>query len=334
MRGSVGRQVRAAAVFAAAALITAAWPIWVFAQAPDAVLLNMVTMPTLCGQWLHELHMAYDKVTLTLDCLTSPAYVMLIVLAGIVTWGLRRGWSGLDRVAKTRLALAICVPLAFVVIAFIPPTMWRQYWGIPVPFLVAALAYPLADLQRATEGKDSASVFRIASYAVIICVVVTIGANVDLLGQSIILLVPERWAPVQVHAVAEEIATEVEGSKPILTLGPLYALEADTQIYLELSCGDLIYRIADSLSPREREITHTVGPDTLAYLVNKQPPGAVLVGVEPSYFSFLEDPLRHAIPSGWPSVDCGDGLYLYVPAQPETALVSDPQATVPLHIHQ
>jgi hypothetical protein len=110
--------------------------------------------------------------------------------------------------------------------------------------------------------------------------------------------VPETWVPIQLHKVSEDIAEKlktqnhvlsaVEGSKFILTLAPLYALEGGCEIYPELSAGSIVYRIADSMTPADRAVTHTVGPKTLGALLEKDPPSAVLLGVE---MKRLEEPL-------------------------------------------
>ena len=142
-------------------------------------------------------------------------------------------------------------------------------------------------------------------------VIIAIAGGGSLLYQSIVLLVPERWAPIRLHATAGKIAARVNRSQRVLTLGPLYALEAGAGIYPELSCGDIIYRVADALSAEERRLTHTVGPAGLSALTTEAPPAAILVGI-PTTLPALEQPLRQVVPAGWPRIDCGDGLELYV----------------------
>jgi len=85
----------------------------------------------------------------------------------------------------------------------------------------------------------------------------------------------------------------------MLTLGPLYALEGGGSIYAELSCGSIVYRVADRMLPGERQITHTVGPGTLAACANSRPPSGIVVGVESPDFAFLEEPLQKLAPPGW-----------------------------------
>ncbi len=116
------------------------------------------------------------------------------------------------------------------------------------------------------------------------------------------VLVPERWVPIEIHKISGDIAEKLktqnhvlsaaEGSKLILTLAPLLALEGRSDIYTELSCGAIIYRAADSMSPSERSVTHTAGPKTLGELLEKSPPSAVILGVE---MRRLEEPIFESI---------------------------------------
>ena len=88
----------------------------------------------------------------------------------------------------------------------------------------------------------------------------------------------------------------------VLTLGPLYSLEAGCEVYPELSSGSIVYRIADRMTAEERRITHTVGPQTLGEMLANRPAAAVVVGVEPEKFSSLEEPLRQTVPPDWSRV--------------------------------
>jgi len=111
------------------------------------------------------------------------------------------------------------------------------------------------------------------------------------------LLNPKEWAANRLHETAGDIAENTSGRKLILTLAPLYAIEGGCDIYTELSAGSIIYRIADSLSATERDVTHTVGPETLAGMLARAEPSAVVLNVE---FDFLEKPLfEQAVGADW-----------------------------------
>jgi hypothetical protein len=295
---SIKQRIKTISPFLIAAGIVLVWPVWVIAQAPRAFFLNLVKIPMLYGEWLHKIGLIHNKFNLTFTCLTMPGYFALIVLT-IYLWlvivCLRRR---LKISNAQNLLLAALLPLTFFIIALIPPTMWRQYLAMPVPFLVMSLAYPLLYLRKLANKSSSNKHFKVASVFVAVCVLVAVVSYPVVLYRTVMVFVPETWVPIQVHKVSEDIAEKlktqnhvlsaVEGSKFILTLAPLYALEGGCEIYPELSAGSIVYRIADSMTPADRAVTHTVGPKTLGALLEKDPPSAVLLGVE---MKRLEEPL-------------------------------------------
>ena len=176
--------------------------------------------------------------------------------------------------------------------------MWRQYLAMPVPFLVIALAYPLAHLRNA-EQSSSKRPFTIATMVLSAAVTLAVVNNPIVLSRPLAVLVPEHWVPTKLHRLSGRIVGDMPEPKRALTLGPLYAIEGGGDIYPELASGAIVYRIADSLSADERAVTGTVGPQTLPKLVEESPPALVILGAEPSYFAFLEDPLREMVTPNW-----------------------------------
>ncbi len=289
------------------------WPVWIVMQAPQAFFLNLFRIPALYGAWLHKIGMAHDKLHLMLACLTTPGYLMLIVIAIFLFMFILALRRSLTITKRAPLLLATLLSLTFFLIAFIPPTMWRQYLAAPVPFLLITFALPLLHLrQLAQRTNNSVSAFKLVCLLVGLGVFVSIYFNPIMLYRLPLTLMPENWKPVELHRIATEVAEEIEQPKLVLTLGPLFALEGSCEIYTELSCGSIIYRIADSMSPQQRKITHTVGPETIQRLLKDRPPSAVIVGVEPQYFSFLEAPLLQVVDSTWKRKFYKNGLVLYV----------------------
>jgi hypothetical protein len=288
------------------------WPVWIVMQAPQAFFLSLFRIPALYGAWLHKIGMAHDKISLALFCLKTPGYLILIVIAIFLFMSILALRHSITITKRIPLLLALLLSLTFFVIAFIPPTMWRQYLAVPVPFLVVSFAFPLLYLRRLLQKGKSAIAFKLACLFVSLGVFVPIYFNSTVLYRLPLALAPEDWQPVKLHKIASEMAEEIEQPKLVLTLGPLFALEGGCEIYPELSCGSIIYRIADSISPQQREITHTVGPETIQQLLKDCPPSAVIVGVEPQYFSFLEAPLLRLVDSTWKRRVYENGLVLYV----------------------
>jgi hypothetical protein len=206
--------------------------------------------------------------------------------------------------------LAASLAALFFVIAYLPPAMWQQYLAVPVPFVVAALASPLALLHRQAGATGRKGPFRTAACLMAVGTGIALLANPAVLGRSWAVVVPEQWVPIRLHRLSREIAGKMAEPRRVLTLGPLYALEGGGEIYPELA-NPFTYRVADRLSAEERALTHTAGVTSLKEVVQDRPPSAVLVGVEPSYVSFLEDSLRRGIPSDWPRETYGGTLQVY-----------------------
>jgi hypothetical protein len=308
---STKQRFKTALPFLIAAAVVSTWPVWVIAQAPRASFLNLVKIPMLYGQWLHQIGMVFNKLDLTFACLTQPGYFVLIVLAiylSLMIVCLRRR---LKITNGRNLLLAALLPLTFLIIALIPPTMWRQYLAMPVPFLVIGFALPLLYLRKLTDKSNADMHFKIAVAVVSLCVCAAVISYPFVLYRIPIALVPEKWEPIEIHKISEDIAKRTKEPKLILTLAPLLALEGGCDIYTELSCGAIIYRAADSMSPSERSVTHTVGPKTLGELIKKTPPSAVVLNVERGKLASLEAPLQAVVKPDWERETYENGFVAY-----------------------
>lgn len=292
--GRLKDRLFAALPFSLAAFAVLAWPVWVAIRSGEAFRMNLIRIPALYGGWLREIGLVHSKVSLTIAALTTPGYLVLLAMTVFVLLALLRHRTRLSGPTKTKAFIVALLPAVFFVIATIPPTMWRQYLAIPVPFLVVALAYPLAELLRINQRT-----FRLAFAAMGVSLGIAILAYPTPLPRALAVLAPEYWIPITLHQTSEEIVDQIAAPKRVLTLGPLYALEGGGDIYPELACGSIIYRAADGLSTAEQAAIVTVGPESLPALVEKEPPQAVILGVEPRYFAFLEEPLQHVVKPNW-----------------------------------
>lgn len=291
--GSTKDRLKTILPFLISTAIVMSWPVWVIAEAPRAFYLNLFWIPTLYGEWLHKIGMVHNKLGLTLSSITTPGYFVLIVIAMYlcVTIACLRSRPKIPNVRN--LLLTALLPLAFFAIALVPPTMWRQYLAVPVPFLIISFAYPLRNLRERANKDNPSKHFIVASALVGVCAVVAISSCPFVLYRITMLGDPESWVPIRLHNISDEIAQEIPEPGPVLTLAPLFALEGGCDIYTELSAGPIVYRIADSMSPSDRLITHTIGPRMLPQLLEKARPSAVILGVEPSY----EGPVKQAVQS-------------------------------------
>ncbi len=306
---SIGRRCKSALPFIAASVLVSLWPVWVIVQAPQAFYLNIVKIPALYGQWLHEIGMVFNKFDLTFACLTRAGYLILILLTIYLFAAVAILRPRLKIESSRNLLLAALLPVVFFAIALVPPTMWHQYLGVPVPFLVISLAFPLAYLRRLGNKANVGKHFRIAAALTTLCAGVAFLSYPQVLYRTAFAFVPERWAPIEIHKVSQDIAAKTKEPKQVLTFAPLLALEGGCDIYTELSAGAIVYRIADSLSPQEREITHTAGPESLLKLLEEKPPSAVILGVE---MQRLETPIfESVVKSDWKKENYRDGPTAY-----------------------
>lgn len=291
----------------AGVVAAAAWPVWIAAQSPQALWINLVTIPRLYGRWLQGIGMTHNKAALTGQCLTTPGYLILVALVfGLVTWvwrSQRTPWAGLRGPFRVTAALIA----VFCLIALIPPTMWHQYWAVPVPFLVVSLAFPLGCLARSGDPRG----LRWGSGLAGLAVLATVASNPMVFLRLATITDETTWEPLRMHRLARQIADSVPEPRRVLTLTPLLASEGGCPIYRELSCGSIVYRIADQLTPAERQLTHTVGPESLSGCVEVQPASAILVGAEDPRFAFLEAPLQGLAGPDWPRFAYASGLVLY-----------------------
>jgi hypothetical protein len=309
--GSIKERLKNALLFVLAGAVVSIWPVWVIAQAPRAFFLNLIKIPSLYGQWLREIGMVHDKFALTLACLTTLGYFVLIALAIFLFLSVLYYRRKLKIGNGINFLLAALLPAIFFIIALIPPTMWRQYLAVPVPFLVISLAFPLLYLRRLACKAGISRHFKITTGLMVLCTLVALFSYPFVLQRIPLALVPERWAPIEIHKVSEDIAEKLktQDSKLILTLAPLLALEGGCDIYPELSAGAIIYRIADSLPAEDRRITHTAGPETLAETLEKNPPSAVILGVE---MGRLEEPIyKSVVTPDWEIKDYENGPVVY-----------------------
>ena len=280
--------------FIVGSVVFALYPLILISKAPEAFLLNVVRIPALNAAFLRQAGWVYDKAQLTAAALLSPAYFCLIVLGsylGLMSFLQRRTAAASDK-PKGRLFAAVAA--AFAAIAFIPPTMWIQYWAAPVPFIVTALAYPANRLCDAA-AKDS----RQRRYLVGTAVMIAILAGVSLyeglpsaIANVMDICDKDKWVPLHIHKISEDIHRKTVAEGPILTLAPLYAIEGGSQIYPQFSAGPFVYRIADRLSDSQKHIVGAAGAADLNDLINRQLPSAVVLGTEPK---LLEEPILQAV---------------------------------------
>jgi hypothetical protein len=278
--GSFKQRLKTISPFAAASCLVLIWPVWIIRNAPKAFYLNLFKIPALNGKWLYDIGMVFNKAELTFSSFTTPGYFSLLAMAIFLFIQIIVLRRNLKIENKQKLLLAALLPVVFLIIAFIPVTMWQQYLAVPVPFIIAGLAFPFSYLIHASSAATFRKYYKVSIILLIICVIVSVAAHPVVLYRIPISTIPEMWIPVRLHRIAKDIAKEMPENKQVLTLAPLFAIEGNCEIYTELSCGSFVYRIADFLSDEELKITNTVNPAKIAELISTKPPSAIITNVE------------------------------------------------------
>jgi hypothetical protein len=281
------------------------WPVWVIASAPREFFLNLFWIPALNGEWLRKTGMVYNKVGLTFESLTTAGYLVIIAIVFCLCVSIVLCRQKLKLVDARGALLSFLTAAAMFGAAYIPSTMWRQYLAMPVAFIVIGFAYPLMWFRKFNCIKY----FKISIIMFIVGTVITVTSHAIVLQRIPGLFDLENWVPIRVHRISEDIAARIKEPKLVLTLAPLYAIEGGCQFYTEFSAGPFVYRVADYMSNWNLDITHTAGPRTLKKLVEKSPPSAVILGVEPE---FLEEALfRAVVKTDWERRTYEGGVTVY-----------------------
>jgi hypothetical protein len=281
------------------------WPVWVIASAPRAFFLNLFWIPALNGEWLHKIGMVYNKPSLTFQSLTTAGYRAIIVIGFYFCVSMVLCRQKLKAADARGALLSFLTAAAMFGAAYIPSTMWVQYLAMPAAFIVICFAYPLMWFIKFNCIKY----FKIGFLLLIVGTVTTVSSNKIVLQRIPKLFDIENWGPIRVHRISEDIAARIKEPKLVLTLAPLYAIEGGCQCYTEFSAGPFVYRVADYMSSWNLDITHTAGPRTLKKLVEKSPPSAVILGVEPE---FLEEALfRAVVKADWERRTYEGGVTVY-----------------------
>ena len=285
-------------------------PVYIILCAPKAFYLNAFRIQILNSQWLHKIGMVHDKSVLLTQSLMTCGYLSLIITALILS---ALTWLNRKRIQfkfPSHFFLAVSLIIVFFAIAIVLPTTWKQHLAMPVPFIIIALAWPVAFFHKARPVTWKNKLFLTGSSLIIISAIIAVISYPVVLRRIPGIFNHQNWVPVRVHKISKDIAAKAGNKGQILTLAPLWALEGGCDIYPELSAGPFVYRIGDFLSPENRAVTRTTSPDTIAELTKATPPCAVILGAE---MSFLEETLYQAVVTpAWKKQDyINAGLRVY-----------------------
>lgn len=244
-----------------------------------------------------------QKLTLAQEIWFGP--VVAVALAALLAIALtaiarRNDSEAPQRAVRLGEVVVLAGVVAFsVAFSFIPTPGFPQYFAPPLICLPLAFALLVEAL-----GPGALPALR---PIILAATLVVIAINGPRLGQYIgKALHPQQWTAVRVHDGGMVIADRLHAagiSGKVATLAPLYPLEGGLAVYAELATGPFAYRTGDMTSPELARYYTMTSPATVAALLERDPPAALLLGFDAE----LEKPLRaYAESHGYtPSAELG-----------------------------
>lgn len=213
---------------------------------------------------------------------------------------------------------AILVP--FVAFGCALPTRYQyQHWFIVVPFLALAIAEALPFVKPGANSWKGWSFLILAA------------ASVVMNGHAYIEPLPRafssnEWFGNRFHDYAAINLSQITDGK-LLTLAPAYAIEAGVPTYPEFAIGPFAWRLAHLVHPETRKRFHVVAPADLEEFLAKEPPAAILTGVEEDE---LEAPLiDYATAHGYQRMTLKKNRDLWMAPKKESQQVVEEAGTSP-----
>jgi hypothetical protein len=211
---------------------------------------------------------------------------------------------------RTRLEvpfLLLCLPFLFIGSLAATPS-WYQYFFAPMPFILMLALYGLASFSNERHSRS-------ASVLLVILALISVADSglITKAGYLRSAVNGESWSPLQLHREATEIAILAkEAAKPgkVLTLAPLYAVEARLSIYASFVTSPFAWRVSTLLSTEARAERSIVGPAEIKSLIEKDPPIAILTGTEKED---IEMPLIEAAKKlGYVPITTSGGIMVWI----------------------
>ncbi len=243
------------------------------------------------------------------NVLSEPASFLLYSLA------LAFGIGASLKLVKTRDprlipgVMVTLLSLCMFVSAFGPTPTWPQYFFAPLPYLIiGAMGLVTLAFQRSPRLGWS-----LAGLIVILAFVN--GSARQIYSDLNQLKAPQSWVPIQIHKFAHAIRQDLPEGK-VLTLAPIFPLEAGLDTYEMFTVGPLVWRSAHILSAEKRQEYGVIAYTELVQYLEDQPPDAILLGVEDRFDGFwiynagaLEGPLlEYAEAHGYHPLELSPGF--------------------------
>ncbi|MBN3039982.1 MAG: hypothetical protein JW867_02535, partial [Candidatus Omnitrophica bacterium] len=204
--------------------------------------------------------------------------------------------------------LSVLVFLPFLLAgSFAATPSWYQYYYPLMPFLLLACLYSMKTLFTVTRNRT-----------IVLLVFFFMLFQTNLHAKfSIFNIVTEvktaisnsSWQTMLIRAQSQEIRRITKKTK-ILTLAPVYSLEADNQIYKEFATGPFAFRVSHLINKEQRNKFNIISREELPDLLEQDQPKAILVGFE----GYLEQEfINYAQANNYRKIILSSGKVLYLP---------------------
>lgn len=288
--------------FLAGVIVPSGVAIYYFFLAPHAFFFDTIQYFFITGnqRWFPGWHAVIgfkEKLLMAFKVLTDPSYLVILILFFFSSFLTVSGYK-LPGWRKTPIVLASSLAVAMFIAAFVVTPMHDPYFAPSIPFLLITMAYAFSDQISAVNRERGKKIIACSGMLLIVLYIVP----VTLYDQRVLknfetAFSTKDWTPTKVYTISEKVSEIAGSGKIILTLEPIFALEAGERIYQELSTGPFLFRYGRFLSDAQRRIAVSTDSSSLSSLLQKNPPDAILVGLERIS---LEAPLiEYAIHSGW-----------------------------------
>jgi hypothetical protein len=190
--------------------------------------------------------------------------------------------------------------------AWAPTPSWYQYFYPIAPLMI------LASVIACGEYQDMRAGFLPAVCAICLLTTSLAGAR----HYAAPYLDETESETARVRRIGLRIS-ELVPDGTVLTLAPLFALQAKREIYPWLATGPFSWRTAPFVDADRRSALGLVGPDEFDAVLARQPPSAVLVGIEVGDVEErAEAPLStFARAARFERHDLGDGVELWTESE-------------------
>ncbi len=330
--GNRGFQWRFCTAWLAGATLAASPTIWLFAKAPEAFMFDnfqfsRLRLLDLENTRVQKTATAWRKLRFLFKEVALPSWPLFLAFS---VSGCAPAWKWWKTRRADRYPCAIVLlTVPFLIAGCLAPTRYQYQHLFALNCLLAlGVAYGCFHVVQGRYSTQTA--LGLVGLGTIACVGAIPNrsavdrryrpAGVRAYGSIRNVFSPQEWFAVRLHARVRLIQDQLKSGQ-ILTLAPTWPLEAGFAIYPALATGPFAWRSAHLISPKQRQRLGFLAPTDLPQALRKQPPAAILTGLEDDD---LEAPLlEYAKASGFSPVSLGKKQLLWIKVAPSLAQPSE-----------